>query len=673
MRQPNHPAAALVGGPATGTPDAGSPASGLATTGLAVTAGAASSAAHSAEGTAPLVQSTAHLSQGEAVAPVPADPLGPPLAPASGTRALAWSRRLIWLVAIALVCAWLLPGTLGHDPWKQDETYTFGIIQHMLETGDLVVPTNAGQPFVEKPPLYDWVAAGLAWGLGRYLPLHDAARLASALFAALALYFTARLAKRATGAARWLDLRVIGTLALFAGSFVVIKHVHDMMTDVALMAGAAMGLCGLYELVTAHLASHVPAHGDTGTAPPRNSTNAQTNTRVPAALLGAGVGITLMTKGLFLPLVFGATVCGVLVLYPACRSRAFMRSLAVAALVCAPFALIWPVCFYLRSEALFKVWFWDNNVGRFLGFSVPELGSENDGHLFALRAVLTAGFPAGPLAFVALATGTWRRWREPQVALPALFAGIGLAVLQTSATVRVLYILPFMPALAVLAADGIRRLPQRLAVAWDMAGRVLFGALVLLAWIIWSTMTGPVGTHATLARLGRWLPLDWTMPVRPALVVAAIALTAGWLWLLPALKHSGRWRGALSWCLGATAAWGLVSTLLLPWLDEAKSYRSVFEDLSAHLAVEWNEGDCMASSGLGESEAPMLYYFAGIEHVPADPATTECTWLIVESRRNAARSPGDDWQLFWSGARPGDTDELLRVFVRTPDTMPPLD
>ncbi|CAH2788159.1 MAG: Putative transmembrane protein [uncultured Paraburkholderia sp.] len=43
----------------------------------------------------------------------------------------------------------------GHDPWKQDETYTFGIVKHMLDTGDLVVPTNAGQPFVEKPPVYD--------------------------------------------------------------------------------------------------------------------------------------------------------------------------------------------------------------------------------------------------------------------------------------------------------------------------------------------------------------------------------------------------------------------------------------------------------------------------------------------------------------------------------------
>jgi hypothetical protein len=111
-----------------------------------------------------------------------------------------------------------------------------------------------------------------------------------------------------------------------------------------------------------------------------------------------------------------------------------------------------------------------------------------------------------------------------------------------------------------------------------------------------------------------------------------------------------------------------VSTLLLPWLDYGKSYRAVFEDLGAKMNIEWNDGDCMASSALGESEAPMLYYYTGIEHQPtADTRSTACTWLIMQSRRDNAKAPeGDDWRLFWSGARPGDTDELLRVFVRTP-------
>ncbi|KWH61639.1 ArnT family glycosyltransferase [Burkholderia anthina] len=565
-----------------------------------------------------------------------------------------------WLFVAALVCAYTLPGVLGHDPWKQDETYTFGIIQHMLETGDCVVPTNAGLPFMEKPPLYAWVATSLAWLLQRVMPLHDAARLASALFAALAFGFIARAARVASRSDTWFDLRVLGPVVLSASTLVVIKHVHDMMTDVALFAGTAMGFCGLLELVMQHVArAQQMRHG----LPPHPAG------RWAAPIFGAGVGIALMAKGLFVPLVFAATLVCTLALYPACRTRAFARALGVAALVFAPFALIWPTALFLRSETLFMTWFWDNNVGRFFGFSVPELGAENDKPFFILRAFLLVGFPVAPLAIVALARGAWRDWRAPRIALPVLFAGIGLVVLQVSATSRQLYILPFFAPLALVAAQAIDRLPRRVHFAWDYLSRILFGTIVALAWAIWAVMADPAASRADLALLGRWLPLDWTMPIQPALVTGALALTVGWLTLLPKLRTTGLWRGALSWGAGALVAWGLIYTLLLPWLDVAKSYRSVFDDLNAHLALEWNDGDCMASlHGLGESEAPMLYYFSGIQHTPIDDAkTTRCTWMIVQGVRAVDPAPGSEWKLFWAGARPGDNEELLRVYVRTPE------
>ncbi len=558
------------------------------------------------------------------------------------------------LALVAVLCAYLLIGTLGHDPWKQDETYTFGIIQHMLETGDLMVPMNAGQPFVEKPPLYDWVAAGLAW-LGRgWLPLHDAARLASALFTALALGCVAHLARRISRASSVFDLRVVGTLALFGTTLLVIKHTHDMMTDVALMAGAALGLTGLHELVAALDA-------------PRRAGGSSTDRRAAeraALAFGAGVGVTFMTKGLFLPLVFGATLCALPVLYPACRSREFARAMGIAALVFAPFALLWPLAFYGRSPELFKVWFWDNNIGRFFGFSVPQLGSGNDKPFFVARVLLTAAFPAGPLALVALAAGGWRRWRSPAVAVPALFAAIGIAVLQVSATARALYLLPFIAPLALIAGQELERWPRYWHLAWDYASRTLFGAAAALTWLVWSEMTDARSMHANLRWLARWLPLEWTLPMHAGSVMVALALTLGWIWLLPRLQLTGAWRGALSWAAGVMLVWGLVFTLLLPWIDAAKSYRSVFEDLSQHLDTAWRVDDCMASIGLGESEAPMLYYFAGILHRPVDDSSAaRCRWLIVQGHQ-ADFEAGADWAPVWSGARPGDSGELLRVFLR---------
>jgi 4-amino-4-deoxy-L-arabinose transferase and related glycosyltransferases of PMT family len=86
---------------------------------------------------------------------------------------------------LLLTAAYLLPGLIGHDPWKQDETYIFDIVYGMLHSHDWVIPRLAGEPFMEKPPLYYWLAAGLAQGLSRWLPLHDGARLASGVFMAV--------------------------------------------------------------------------------------------------------------------------------------------------------------------------------------------------------------------------------------------------------------------------------------------------------------------------------------------------------------------------------------------------------------------------------------------------------------------------------------------------------
>ena len=39
-----------------------------------------------------------------------------------------------------VVCfAWLLPGLVGHDPWKADEAVSFGTVVDMLRSGDWVL------------------------------------------------------------------------------------------------------------------------------------------------------------------------------------------------------------------------------------------------------------------------------------------------------------------------------------------------------------------------------------------------------------------------------------------------------------------------------------------------------------------------------------------------------
>ena len=58
------------------------------------------------------------------------------------------------LLAALLCIAWILPGLIGHDPWKPDEAHTFGVVYEILRGGSWVVPALAGEPFLDKPPLF---------------------------------------------------------------------------------------------------------------------------------------------------------------------------------------------------------------------------------------------------------------------------------------------------------------------------------------------------------------------------------------------------------------------------------------------------------------------------------------------------------------------------------------
>ena len=116
------------------------------------------------------------LRPGTAPAPRAAEP------PLAG-RFVLGTRTWAFLLLLGL---YVLPGLVGHEPWKQDETYIAEIVRNMLATGDAVVPRMAGEPFMEKPPLFYWVAGALATLTSPVLPLHDGARLATGLFVLLA-------------------------------------------------------------------------------------------------------------------------------------------------------------------------------------------------------------------------------------------------------------------------------------------------------------------------------------------------------------------------------------------------------------------------------------------------------------------------------------------------------
>ena len=513
---------------------------------------------------------------------------------AVGSNVSASTRHRFGIVF--LLGAWLALGLFGHDPWKPDEAYTFGLVYEALEKGDWLVPTLAGQPFMEKPPLFFWTAAVFARLFGHVMPLPEAARLASAFYVGLALVFT------------WLaaDRRIAAPL-LLAGCLGYLAHAHQLITDNALLAGVAIGLYGLRE-----------SRG---------------------LVLGTGAGIAFLSKGLIGPGVLGLTAL-LLPAFPTWRTSWRQWGRALAAL--APWALVWPWLLYRYSPALFGDWLWVNNFGRFSGSA--DLGGVFD-HWHYAKAIAWFALPAWPLALWTL----FRRPRAPEVQLGFLAFAVTFAVLSASASARTLYGLPLLVPLAMLASVEIDSAPDWLVRPLE---RAALGGAGLIAFALWS---------AWMSVLAGWRPelLEHFAPgfaprMQPSLLVAAMAVTA-----LFACSLRLEPRLPVRWLAGVTLAWGLAMTLWLPWLDYAKTYRSVAEDLRRH----WPPvAGCVASRSLSEPQRAMFEYFAGLLTVPEDEA--DCPLLLVNSSSPTAPRAAGRWQLAWHGARPGDMKERFWLFRR---------
>src|SRR5262249_26900792 len=176
------------------------------------------------------------------------------------SRALS-VRRTADAALLLLLCAWPWIGLFGREPWKADESYTFGVIWSMAQGRGWLVPMLAGEPFMEKPPLFYWVAALCTEWFGGSVPAHDAARIAIALFLYVTLGFLA-----ATGKVLFGDRRAALAVVLFVGGLGLFDKAHILIADVSLLSGVSIGLFGLAMSERRPIASGIALGIGTGVA-----------------------------------------------------------------------------------------------------------------------------------------------------------------------------------------------------------------------------------------------------------------------------------------------------------------------------------------------------------------------------------------------------------------------
>ena len=546
-------------------------------------------------------------------------------------NAIRTAKTIPVIIVLALFLLWIAPGLIGRDLWKADEPYSFGIVNHIVKTGDWVVPTLTGQPFMEKPPLFYLTAAEFARLFSPWLQLHDASRLATAFYMFITVLFIGLTARELLGR-EYAGIAMV----ILIGSTGLQETAHKLITDVAMIAGLSLGLYGLAV--------------------------SRRRTVLGGILIGAGAGIGFMSKGLLAPGMLGIIALILPVAFTAWRRRTYGYSLLIAFAVALPWFMLWPLALYLRSPELFAEWFWTQNVGRFMSNSL--IGQRNS-PLYYLTQLPYFALPALPLALWAL-WHTRRSWRERvDIQLPLIAFLVMLLVLSLSSSIRDIYALPMLLPLTLLAASGVESFPDRAqrAIAWFCTG--LFGLTMCVLGFGWIVLIS--GMPISLAQYLYRMQPDY-VPVLNGFQLALACLYALlWLFTVIRFSHTAHFY-IINWAVGIVLTWGLLMTLWLPWFEAGSSYRPLFTSLKEHIPARCHT---IMSWGLGESERALLEYYTGV--LPerfVRREISDCDFVLVQSGSSRVEPPlGPDWNVIWEQSRPREPEkkpkEIFTLLQRT--------
>jgi 4-amino-4-deoxy-L-arabinose transferase-like glycosyltransferase len=525
---------------------------------------------------------------------------------------------------LGMLClVWLGTGLVGHDPWKPDEAYSFGVIYSILDSGNWLVPSIAGEPFMDKPPLFYWTAALFARLFSPLLPLHDGARLASGFYTALTLLFIGLASRKLYGENRGWAAAII-----LIGCVGMMVRPHEMITDLALLSGCAMMLYGF--------------------------SLSQERCIRAGLLMGTGAGIGFMSKGFISPILFALTAALLPALFDKWRLKSYFKSLAVAVLAALPWLAIWPLLLYLRSPQLFADWAWTSNIGNWLEYAKHGPNKES---FYYLKSLPWLAWPALPLAAWVVWQSRRRLGQRDDLQLPLVSLMVMLATLSFVPDIKEAFALPMLLPITLLAAASLSALKRGAANALDWFGIMTFALLAIMLWWGWGGLL--LDNNAKITHVLKDFQPGFSPELNTTSAIIALAATALWLVIVWRVGRSMR-RAVVNWATGITLIWILAMTLWMPWLDSGKSYRSMVASLKQSMPQQYQ---CIKRTRLDKNQRAMLHYFGNII-TQTDPKN-RCDLHLVQGEKLSKLLRNEErWEKIWEGSRKDDQNEHFRLYQR---------
>jgi 4-amino-4-deoxy-L-arabinose transferase-like glycosyltransferase len=413
-----------------------------------------------------------------------------------------------------------------------DEPRYARVAVEMSRSGDLVTPTLQGRPWLEKPILYYWLAAGSYRLLGEN---ETAARLPSVLATLLLVLTTAIVGARLYGRRAGLHAGFI-----VATSVLTFAEGRAATMDMLLAAALTAGL-GLFALRQLDLAG------------------------AGASILGAAfLGLATLAKGpigIVLPVLVLASYLAITRQWP--RPRLAEAALAAGAFLMV--ALPWYLMVWMRQgHAFIETFLLNHNVQRFTSTVHRHPGS----FLYYVPVLLVGLFPWSGLLLPAFGRVT-RRATADVLLLCWILAP--LVFFSAAGSKLPGYILPIVPPLSILMGRGAVALldreplrpglgPTGVALLGLLLGFAVFGAT---AWLWWKGEPDA----PSLLPVGIW----------------ALILT----WLVLRIIQRSPAEALRSLRVGATGLLILVTLAAPPYVAHHESGRDLFRPAAGREVLAW--------------------------------------------------------------------------------------
>ncbi len=543
-------------------------------------------------------------------------------------------RRLPRWVLLLFCAAYVLPGFVGRDPWKNADVMALGYMFELAQgRTQWLDPLLLGQPPEFDALLPYWLGAWAMQLAPSWLSADFAARIPFIGLLVLTLvatwygvYYLARTPSAQPvpfafgGEAQPSDyaraLADGGLLALVA-CFGLMQLSHESTPSLAQLGFTALTFYGAaalpYRLVAPTLA-------------------------LAAGLLGMALSGAPAMGVLF---ALGAAVLHVIdaPADAASENRGTRGAVLVVLLALAAGAV----------AAGFDTWHW--RLGATAG-PAREVTS-------VARLVVWFTWPAWPLAL-------WTVWRwrrqlnKRHVALPLWFALVSLATAALAPNPDRALLLG-LPALAALAAFALPTFERSVSALIDWFTLLFFSGCALVIWVIWiSLQTGiPAKPAANVAKLAP----GFVPSFGPVAFVVALVATVAWIWLVRWRTSRNReaiWKSVVLPAGGAALGWLLVMTLWLPVLDYARSYTPVVQALTKRM----DSPGCVEVVGLTRPQVAALRFHGGFDLRNAKLPSV-CPWLVASQELQPSLGMVLDprqWALVATVRRPADAKDNLLLY-----------